>query len=68
MCVIFGIRVKLKGGNDGLNLVIFAYISVNVAVISNTRDSRTLAKQNLVSDLCFAAVRCSERCSSINKL
>ena len=28
-----------------------------MAVILNTRDNRTLTKQNLVSDLCFAVTR-----------
>ena len=37
--------------NDACNLVIFAYITANMAVISNTRDNRTLTKQNLVSIL-----------------
>ena len=43
--------------NDALNLVSFAYITLNMAVISNARDNRTLNKQNLVSVLCFAAVK-----------
>ena len=43
--------------NDAWNSVIFAYITANMAVISNTRDNRTLKKQNLVSALCFAASR-----------
>ena len=45
--------------NDAWNLVIFAYITAYVAVISNTSDNRTLTKQNLVSALCFTAVRCN---------
>ena len=34
--------------NDALNLIIFAYITANMAVISNTSDHRTLTKQNLL--------------------
>ena len=45
--------------NDAWNLIIFAYITVTMAVISNTSDNRTWTKQNLVSGLCFAAVRCN---------
>ena len=44
--------------NDARNLVIFAYITVDMAVISNTTDkiNRTLTKQNLVTALCFVVV------------
>ena len=44
---------------DAWNLVIFAYITVNMAVISNTSDNRTLTKQNLVIALYFAGIRCN---------
>ena len=59
--VIFKIRLKLKDfgwsqrKNDARNLVIFAYSTVNMAVISNTSDNQTLTLQYLVSALCFAA-------------
>ena len=39
-----------QGENDGWNLVIFTYITANKAVISNSRDNRTLTKGNLVYD------------------
>ena len=38
--------------NDAWNLVIFAYITANMAVTSNTCDNRTLTMQNLASALC----------------
>ena len=45
-------------GTPKRNLVILAYITENImAVISNSRDNRTLKKQNLLSALCFAASR-----------
>ena len=67
VCVMFKIRPKLKDfgwlwwyakENDAWNLVIFACTTANMAVIANTSDNWTLSKQNLVSALCFAAVRC----------
>ena len=43
------------------------YITANMAVISNTSDNRTLTKQNLVSALCFAAVRCTKKVAKIKQ-
>ena len=43
--------------NDAWKFVIFAYIAANMAVISN--NNRTSTEQNLVSALCFSAVRCN---------
>ena len=53
---------------DARSSAIFAYITANMAVISNISDDRILIEQNLVSDLCFSAARCNKKYSSVNKL
>ena len=62
VCVIFRIILKLKDfgwyAKEKMKISYFLLILLQIfAVISNTSDNRTLTKQNLVSALCFAAVR-----------
>ena len=62
VCVIFGIRLKLKdfGWHAKEKLMPEIELFLLIAVILNTSDYRTLTKQNLlVSALCFSAVRCN---------
>ena len=52
-----------QGENDTWSLVTFAYITANIALISNTSDNWILTEQNLVGAIFFKG-----ECSSANEL